>query len=447
MAPIISPPLSSSSSSLATTSTSSITRQLSSSSVQSLAIFAASSSRTNSVEVVREEGLRHAKIKLDARHYKNSPFTLQFLEVVKKLHVPSWSRAEIPPEDVIIHKVSGALTNAVFFVSCPAIPSTRTLLLRIYGSSSGSLISRPRELHILHILSSIYKIGPRVYGTFENGRIEEYFDSVTLTHSDIRDPQISRWIGARMAELHSVDISVVDGPSSQYLTEGNGFQIAANVKSWLLPAEEVLKLHCVPDEIRKELDLPKFRDEWKGYLTWVLTQGSGFGSKRVFAHNDAQYGNLLRLRDGSEGVDEHRQIIVVDFEYAAPNPAAYDIANHFQEWTANYHCPTPHLLSPPCYPTFEERRNFYISYIHHSAMLAEDPVLDESALDDLIQNLDRDVLLWTAASHAGWAIWGIVQAREDLEGNVTEPEFDYIGYARGRMSAFRKAIKDTAIDL
>ena len=182
-------------------------------------------------------------------------------------------------------------------------------MLRVYGSSSGSLISRPRELHILHVLSSKYKIGPRVYGTFDNGRIEEYFDSVTLTAEDIRDPRTSQWIGARMAELHSVDIDVVCGTDVPNTNDASPqFEIAANVSSWLGPAEEVLKLPGVDKAIVRELDLPRFRAEWDRYLGWVLNRAHTFGTRRVFAHNDAQYGNLLRLRDGSEGLDEHRQV-------------------------------------------------------------------------------------------------------------------------------------------
>ena len=231
------------------------------------------------------------------------------LDIVRKLHVRVWTTTQIAPEDVIIRKVSGALTNAVFFVSCTTIPSAKTLLLRVYGSSSGSLISRPRELHVLHVLSSKYRIGPRVYGTFENGRIEEYFDSVTLSPTDIRDPQISRWIGARMAELHSVDIAAVEDSSAKLDEDTRGFEVAANVKSWLGPAEEVLKLPGISDAVRQELDLPRFWKEWQRYLRWTLKQPRGFGTRRVFGHNDAQYGNLLRLKDVSDAlVDEHRQV-------------------------------------------------------------------------------------------------------------------------------------------
>jgi len=368
--------------------------------------------------------------------------------------------AQIPLEDIIIHKVSGALTNAVFFVSCPTVSSVSTLLLRIYGSSSESLISRPKELHILHILSSQYKIGPRLYGTFENGRIEEYFDSMPLTAADIRNPQISRWIGARMAELHSVDLDKVDGTSG-----GKVFEIATHIKSWVASAKEVLRLPSVSDSTRQELDLSRFKDEWNRYLAWATREGRGLGSKRVFAHNDAQYGNLLRLKDSREGIEEHRQvcsffpsidrntssdmnsfkIIVVDFEYAGPNPAAYDIANHFQEWTADYYSHTPHLLNPSRYPTLEERCNFYTSYLRHACMLAEVPIIDENKLANLVKDLEWDVRIWSAASHAGWAIWGIVQAKEDLESNNADAEFDYIQYAKGRMASFRELIQTLGI--
>ena len=115
----------------------------------------------------------------------------QLLGILHGLRIPTWSHRAITADTVKIQKVSGSLTNAVFFVSCPSIPHTSILLLRIYGPSSGSLISRPRELHILHALSSRYHIGPRVYGTFENGRVEEYFDSGALTAADLRDAKVS----------------------------------------------------------------------------------------------------------------------------------------------------------------------------------------------------------------------------------------------------------------
>jgi len=327
--------------------------------------------------------------------------------------------------------------NAVFFVSSRGCP---TLLLRIYGASSSSLISRPRELHILHVLSSRYHIGPRIYGTFQNGRVEEYFHSTTLTPNDIRDPVISRWIGARMAELHSVDIEAVEGSDWE-------IGVDKNIRTWMAPAEDVVAFPTFNKDARRQLDLTGFKEEWKRYASWLSKlDNQRTGSQRVFAHNDTQYGNLLRLQHPPKDcIDEHRQLIVVDFEYASPNPASFDIANHFIEWTTDYLSDVPHLLNPDRYPTREERRNFYSAYLGHTGLSGEMPLLSDAEKESQLVNLDVQVRIWSPASHGMWAIWGLVQAREDIENDVAQPEFDYVGYALGRMALFRKAIHDLGV--
>ncbi|KAJ4499049.1 kinase-like protein [Lentinula lateritia] len=419
-------------------------RRVSTSSVQSLAsVIASAASSVSSIpfsgepEVVKAEGLRHASIFLDARQYKKSSFLVHLLECIRSLNVPSWSSPLITAEELVIHKVSGSLTNAVFFVSCPSIKETITILLRIYGPSSDSLISRPRELNTLHILSSRFNLGPKVYGTFENGRMEEYFPSKTLTAEDMRDPQISRWIGARMSELHSVPIEVIEESSPGKGGEGNGWQLGAkrNVRSWLAPARDVLMHPTIPQSVQDEFDLDKFQQQWESYLKWLSNVDDVHnGSRRVFAHNDTQYGNLLRL-EGAEVRTRapHRQLIVVDFEYASPNPASFDIANHFIEWTYNYHTSTPHLPDESRYPTPRERENFYLSYLEHTGTSPE-------SMSQQAQSLENQVRYWTPACHAMWCMWGIVQSRDDVINNVTEPEFDYVGYSRFRLAAFRRTI-------
>ena len=137
----------------------------------------------------------------------------------------------------------------------------------------------------------------------------------------------------------------------------------------------------------------------------------------------------------------------MDFEYASPNPAAFDIANHFHEWTANYHSDVPHILIPDRYPTEEERRNFYHAYISHSLPAAHSGTsaplegLQKESMDTRMARLEEQVRMWSPASHGMWALWGLVQAREFLEGQDGEPEFDYVGYARCRMEAFRRELR------
>jgi choline kinase len=57
--------------------------------------------------------------------------------------------------------------------------------------------------------------------------------------------------------------------------------------------------------------------------------------------------------------------------------------------------------------------------------------------------MDALTSAWSPASHGMWAVWGLVQARDDLEQpGDGEPEFDYIGYARCRIELFRKGVEE-----
>ena len=419
------------------------------------------------------EGLRHAdNIVLDARwvnkknficlflflfalrvrQYKTTGFAQDVLRLLSTLRIASWSASPgLTPASLKIHKVSGSLTNAVFFISHTA---AKTVLLRVYGPSSSSLISRPHELHTLHVLSSCYGIGPRVYGTFANGRVEQYFESEALTPREMRDPQVSAWIGMRMAELHCVDLRRATGE-----TDGGELEnVRRAVRSWLGPAREVVRLAQARGHPRAAvLQLERFAEEWEEYWAWLMRWERTHGrSERVFAHNDAQYGNLLQMTTPRGREPAHHkvrayapaaadadgvQIIVVDFEYAGPNAAAYDIANHFHEWMADYHAARPHELERARYPDVRARRNFYVAYLtqRHSAANMSSSSSTVLPTDAEVDALDAAVQAWSPASHGMWAVWGIVQAREEVAGGGGG-EFDYLEYAASRMVLFRASL-------
>jgi choline kinase len=62
-----------------------------------------------------------------------------------ELALPGWDALslDVDLENMTIFKVSGALTNSVFFVSCPRATGIAppTVLVRVYGPSSDSLLS------------------------------------------------------------------------------------------------------------------------------------------------------------------------------------------------------------------------------------------------------------------------------------------------------------------
>jgi choline kinase len=144
-----------------------------------------------------------------------------------------------------------------------------TLLLRVYGPSSDSLISRTEELRILHVLSGVYGLGPKVYGTFLNGRVEQFFPSRALTAAELRDPVTCRCIARRMRELHSVDLRLL-GYEQGRATEPTVWRC---IENWADIAQETLNtlgaLGGKWETWVETFGLHRIKDEVEVYRRWV----------------------------------------------------------------------------------------------------------------------------------------------------------------------------------
>lgn len=154
-------------------------------------------------------------------------FKNEIIRLAHTLRLKGWRRVALDSGDEIsVERLSGALTNAVYVVTPPEnLPDSAEhvtkrkppkLLLRIYGPNVENLIDRDIELAILKRLAR-KRIGPRLLGTFTNGRFEQYFNAEPLTPELLRDPATSKQIAKRMRELHDgVDLleeEKDDGPT------------------------------------------------------------------------------------------------------------------------------------------------------------------------------------------------------------------------------------------
>lgn len=119
------------------------------------------------------------------------------------------------------------------------------------------------------------------------------------------------------------------------------------------------------------------------------------------------------------------KVFCSDFEYAGVNPRGFDIANHFLEWQTDYHHPTlSHSLTRHSRgPTIEERQRFYRAYVPCDGAFdtgEELPIPPLADDDPRVQRLEEEVQLWTAASHAMYAVWSVVQATDDIVRRIEE---------------------------
>lgn len=338
-------------------------------------------------------------------------FKFEIVRLAHTLHIKGWRR--VPMElstGIEVERLSGALTNAVYVVSPPkdlppvtpgrvdsndSQPRPRKpppkLLLRIYGAQVDHLINRESELAILRRLAKKH-IGPRLLGTFANGRFEEFFHARTLTARDIRDKDMSRQIAKRMRELHEgIDLLPEERSAGPFVWK--------NIQSWTKRCG--MLVHWLDEQVSKTGRQPPVfvcGTEWdmffmvmQKYKAWLYQQYGGDSKVKerlVFAHNDvspcnlmrlsinpnksqAQYGNILRLNPSGESPlllpqNEHKRLVVIDFEYANANTPGLEFANHFTEWCYNYHDEkAPYTCNTKLYPTPEEQKRFIKAYVTH----------------------------------------------------------------------------------
>lgn len=157
----------------------------------------------------------------------------------------------------------------------------------------------------------------------------------------------------------------------------------------------------------------------------------------------------------------HKQLVVIDFEYASANTVGLEFANHFTEWCYNYHDEkAPHACHTERYPTIDEQRRFVRSYVSHrpqfnaraSATPKLGPRSDTSssikefmldsrtpggttpggydieeerrieATEAEVDMLIKEARIWRVANSAQWVAWGIVQAKipelEEIDGVI-----------------------------
>jgi len=342
------------------------------------------------------------------------------LSLLHQLLPDTWGHVK----HIELDRISGALTNCIYVATSIGTQPVQKVLVRIYGQGLEAMFERSKEMLWLERLSK-QSLVPKLLAVFGNGRFEEYLESTTLKHNTLRDPKISVSIAKLLRKLHAV------GNVHRYQPQQDAIEWWASIGRWMPATEATVNRlrETGADERWEEIDLDQLKLEIQAYRQWVAK----VDSEIVYCHNDLQYGNVLVLQEGP-GVtippSSHRNVgdtAFVDFEYGGYNPRGYDIANHFCEWQANYHCDEAHVLHPVKYPTLAEQKRFLREYLGHHRS------------EEQVNRLHQEVEAYRPASELSWALWGLVQVER------TDIDFDYMGYGLGRVREFRRQLRRLGI--
>lgn len=315
-------------------------------------------------------------------------------------------------EVIGIKRLSAAMTNTVYIISngdCNvSISEPKKILLRVYGEGIETILNRAEELEWFLKLSKA-RAGPRLLATFQNGRIEEYIESVTLTPNMMRREEISREIAKSLSRFHNLSIDC----------KAEDLVLWKRLESWRKGGEQAMKMLLKRDPgndlLKRILNFGIFDESETGKFKLLFERLISYNIPIVPCHNDLQHGNILLTDTG--------KVVFIDYEYGGINYAAYDIANHFCEWASDFTeaNPLPHLMDfNSKYPTLAERELFIKTYL-------EESIGNTCNVSEWVEAVES----FKELSHLSWAYWGIIQA------NISTIGFNYLGYSLMRLEAMK----------
>ncbi|KAM9763280.1 choline kinase alpha isoform 3-T3 [Dama dama] len=253
-----------------------------------------------------------------------------------------------------ISVIRGGLSNMLFQCSLPDTLASvgdepRKVLLRLYGA----ILKMGAEAMVLEsVMFAILaerSLGPKLFGIFPQGRLEQFIPSRRLDTEELSLPDISAEIAEKMARFHGMKMPFNKEPKWLFGT----------MEKYL---NQVLRIRFTGESKAKQLhrflsyNLPLELENLRSLL-------ESTPSPVVFCHNDCQEGNILLL-DGREN-SEKQKLMLIDFEYSSYNYRGFDVGNHFCEWMYDYNYEKYPFFRANIlkYPTRKQQLHFISNYL------------------------------------------------------------------------------------
>ncbi|XP_055505413.1 choline kinase alpha isoform X3 [Leucoraja erinacea] len=320
-------------------------------------------------------------------------------------------------EEFQISIIRGGLSNLLFLCSLPDTKSCvedepHCILLRLYGAILQGTEAMVLESVMFAILAE-RSLGPKLYGIFPQGRLEQFIASRKLETRELAIPSISTEIAKKMATFHRMTMPFNKEPKWLFCTMEKYLQQVMRInftKESHIGAFHKLLSYNLPQEIAKLRSLLQATP-----------------SPIVFCHNDCQEGNLLLL-DNPENSDN--KLMLIDFEYSSYNFRGFDFGNHFCEWMYDYNCDEyPFFIADiKKYPTKMQQLHFI--RVYNAELQNAFEVLDEKQIAKMEEQMLEEINRYALASHFFWGLWSIIQAR------ISTIEFGYLEYAIARFETY-----------
>lgn len=236
-------------------------------------------------------------------------------------------------------------------------------ILDIFQEEVPQVLSIEGQLIVAHHMS-ITGLGPKLYGIFDDGRVEEFIDGHTLKPEDAKRSDIKRDIAIAMARIHSFDIPI----SKKYVSRidclfthdttllcemieaaRDAFRISDAVKQLGVDAEEILSVDVMSE------------------INWIREMREKVTSRNVFMIRDANFLNTLVRSYPTKG---QLKVSLIDYEDCCYTSRGVHIGAHFANRVISWDDRNDKFTggSVP-YPDEDDRREFIEEYLKETKRL------------------------------------------------------------------------------
>ncbi|KAI4113903.1 MAG: hypothetical protein LQ345_005209 [Seirophora villosa] len=312
------------------------------------------------------------------------------------------------------------------------------VLIRAYGKGTDVLIDRERETQS-HSLLCQRSLAPELLARFQNGLMYRFIRGQVCDSEDLTQERIWRGVARRLAEWHALlpvvaaseptASNAVDFPSGSLLEPPSSRPSAAVINSitpsklapnvWTVIQKWIFALPTASElEKKRKNELQIELERTVAELGDLPSLGN---NGLVFAHCDLLSGNVIVHPRESGAPPSVETISFIDYEYATPAPAAFDLANHFAEW-GGFECNYGVL------PTRSVRRAFIEEYI--GCYASHTPLPSDMDRQSCADQLFKEVDAYRGVPGLYWGIWALIQA------TISQIDFDYASYAEIRLQEY-----------
>ncbi|KKK20233.1 ethanolamine kinase [Aspergillus rambellii] len=377
-----------------------------------------------------------------AKSYNHADSHASALRLVLTLN-PHW---EGPENKIEFVRFTDGITNTLFKAinRKPGLTEDQidneAVLMRAYGNHTEILIDRERETNS-HALLAGFGLAPPLLARFKNGLLYRFIRGRPASHEDLVTESVWRGVARRLAQWHATlptSSTTTPPASTKELSVLDAVDVSADVQPlepeddlkqiqfkqpspniWTVIQKWIVAMPTSTDAQRER------RRDLQQELERVVSEFEGGGcigeNGLVFGHCDLLCANVIILPPEEQTSDDGTQKVnFIDYEYATPAPAAFDIANHFAEW-GGYDCDYGMM------PTQTVRRQFLTEYVRSYAQHRGIP---EASQPDIVNRLYEEVDQYRGLPGLYWGIWALIQAQ------ISQIDFDYASYAELRLGEY-----------